>query len=48
LDALSIIPVVGDAVGSGSKVIKGLTKFSSKLLPLFSIGVSAAGVGSTF
>ena len=48
LDALSIIPVVGDAVGSGSKVVKGLTKFSSKLLPLFASGVSVAGLGSTF
>ena len=48
LDAVSIIPVVGDALGSGTKVIKGLTKFASKLLPWFATGMTVAGGGQTF
>lgn len=44
-DAVSIIPVLGDAVGSGGKVIKKLAKWAPKILGVLSTGRALAGLG---
>ena len=41
-DAVSIIPVLGDAVGSGGKVIKKLAKWTPKILGVLSTGRALA------
>ena len=44
-DAVSIIPVLGDAVGSGGKVVKKLAKWTPKILGVLSTGRALAGLG---
>lgn len=44
-DAISIIPVFGDAVGSGGKVVQKLSKWAPKILNVLSTGRMLAGLG---
>lgn len=44
-DAVSIVPVLGDAVGSGGKVVKKLAKWAPKVLGVLSTGRALAGLG---
>lgn len=47
-DAISIIPVFGDAVGSGGKVVKKLAKWAPKILTALSTGRMIAGLGPAY
>lgn len=46
-DAISIVPVLGDAVGSGGKVISKLAKWAPKVLTALSTGRLLAGLGES-
>lgn len=47
-DAISIIPVLGDAAGSGGKVISKLAKWAPKVLTALSTGRMIAGLGPAY
>lgn len=47
-DAISIIPVFGDAIGSGGKVVKKLAKWAPKILGVLSTGRMIAGLGPAY
>lgn len=46
-DAISIVPVLGDAVGSGGKVVSKLAKWAPKVLTALSTGRMLAGLGES-